>query len=257
VEPARSDIPNLDDNIANDSDSSNHISPELSAQVIANHGDECTEQNGIEYYSTENDENYLEEEIEDSHTHTQLVTIITDELIREDSPEETQLDLTDKYNHEKLDQELYTESETVVEVINDPDSDDIVAEVTDKDDEDNTFEINTMIDIGFENKINGNIQEAVSSFETAFQLTDSPDLKYLLSQELVVNYEILGQYTSAINIMKNTIGSGLVPTAGLNQAQKKLEYLQRMVEELERLGMGEVPVSEVPRLVKIKVGHNY
>jgi hypothetical protein len=119
------------------------------------------------------------------------------------------------------------------------------------------LEIKNLLDAGFAYKMEGNAVEAARSFEAAYQLTDIPDLKYLLSQELVMNYEILGQYTKAINIMKHTIGSGVIPAAGLDQAQQKLEYLHRMVEELERLGLGEVPVSEVPRLVKLKVGQIY
>lgn len=138
-----------------------------------------------------------------------------------------------------------------------PDADKLLIESPDeKDDMDDTPAVNSMIDAGFENKINGNMQEAVRCFKAALQLTDLADLKYLLSQELVLHYEILGQYNNAINVLHNIIGSGLVSTAGLDQAQQKLEYFNRMIEELERLGIGEVPVSEVPRLVKIKVGQN-
>lgn len=131
----------------------------------------------------------------------------------------------------------------------------VVNIVDERDDRDITAAINSMLDAGFEHKMEGNALETVRCFEAALNLTNSLKLKYLLSQELVSQYEILGQYTNAINIIKNIISSsGVVPTAELNQAQQKLEYLQYMLEELERLGLGDVPVSEVPRLIKIKVG---
>ena len=136
------------------------------------------------------------------------------------------------------------------------DADDLTEVPDEREDTDNTPAVNSMIDAGFENKINGNAREAIKCFKAALQLTDSADLKYLLSQELVLHYEILGQYTNAINVLHNIVGSGLVPAAGLDQALQQLEYFNRMIEELERLGIGEVPVSEVPRLVKIKVGQN-
>lgn len=213
------------------------IGNEISEQM-ADSEDKGMEQKDPEDYMAEDDETALEAEIDDS------------------APDQDSVIIADEFNQEEIHEEPPSETESLpdTEGGNEKENDTAVEVINEIDGKDNTPAINRMIDAGFENKINGNVPETVRCFEAAFQQTDSADLKYLLSQELVLHYEILGQYTNAINTINNTIGSGLVPTAGLNQAQHKLEYLQRMVEELERLGMGEVPVSEVPRLVKIKVG---
>jgi hypothetical protein len=205
----------------------------------------------------------MADDTENSSDPTSIEPGLSDQIVNFDAnsiePNETTDDSSEREETRPV-QETVT-AEAVV--INDsepeeksPDADSLIEFPDERDDMDDTPAVNSMIDAGFENKINGNMQEAISCFKAALQLTDSADLKYLLSQELVLHYEILGQYTNAINVLHNIIGSGLVSTAGLDQAQQKLEYFNRMIEELERLGIGEVPVSEVPRLVKIKVGQN-
>lgn len=122
--------------------------------------------------------------------------------------------------------------------------------------EPNLNTINNWLDAAFEHKTKENMEEAVSCFEAALQLTRDEELKYLLNQELSKNYEIMGNYSKAIQHLKDIMDNALAPVTRRNQAEERLMYLEKVVAELDRLGLGALPITQVPRLIKFRAGQN-
>ena len=97
------------------------------------------------------------------------------------------------------------------------------------------------------------LMEAVNSFEEALSLTSDYELKYLLTMELVDIYKDYGWYNRAVSILRSFIALPDHKSDIINEINQQIDYITLLATELDRLGMSNLPVSRVPRWVRLKV----
>ncbi|MGI5911919.1 MAG: hypothetical protein ACOX6E_04965 [Syntrophomonadaceae bacterium] len=113
-------------------------------------------------------------------------------------------------------------------------------------------QIKELIDMAFACR-ESNPEESAGYYQEAWRLTSDYDLKYLLTMELVEIYKENGCYNEIVRLLNTFITlPGSKPDI-LNQINRQLKYINLLVAELKRLGIGELPVSKIPRLVRLKV----
>ncbi|MDD4550387.1 MAG: tetratricopeptide repeat protein [Syntrophomonadaceae bacterium] len=110
----------------------------------------------------------------------------------------------------------------------------------------------TLIDRGFKSR-SENLNEAAEYFEQAWQLTINQELKYLLTFELCQIYKELGEYSKAEGILEQF--SVLIDERPdiIEEINEQLTRVKLLVRELNRLGLGYIPLASVPRWIRIKV----
>ncbi len=98
-----------------------------------------------------------------------------------------------------------------------------------------------------------NLDEAVRCFEEAWHLTSDYELRYLLTVELVEIFKESGGYQKAASILDSFIALPGHKSDIINEISLQLDYINLLAAELERLGIGDLPVSRIPRWVRLKV----
>ncbi len=113
-------------------------------------------------------------------------------------------------------------------------------------------EIMKLIDKGFACR-DINRKETARCFEEAWQITFDYELKYLLTVELVEIYKECGWYSKAGVILNSFIALPGHKSDIINEINRKFDYISFMAAELKRLGISDLPISKVPRWVRLKV----
>jgi|GEM_PF-5217481 len=98
-----------------------------------------------------------------------------------------------------------------------------------------------------------NLQEAADCFRQAWEITDEAELKYILTLELFNICKDLGWYGEAEDILKRYVASDKVSSEAREEINNKLFYIRLITRELEHLGIDNIPLSKVPRLVRLRV----
>lgn len=110
-----------------------------------------------------------------------------------------------------------------------------------------------LIDSGFSCR-NDKLQEAGEYFARAWHLTSDNELKYLLTIELSQIYKESGQYSKAEEILRQFAVSIDERPDIIEEIHRQLTEIKLLVTELNRLGLGELPLSRIPRWIRLKVG---
>lgn len=98
-----------------------------------------------------------------------------------------------------------------------------------------------------------NLAEAARYFEEAWHLTSDYELKYLLTVELVEIYKDNGWYKKAVSMLDSFIALPDHKSDIINEISRQFDYISLLAAELKRLGISDLPVSRVPRWVRLKV----
>ncbi|HBQ25133.1 MAG TPA: hypothetical protein DD791_01945 [Syntrophomonas sp.] len=109
-----------------------------------------------------------------------------------------------------------------------------------------------LIDNGFTYR-DINKEEAVRCFEEAWHITSNYELKHLLTIELVEIYKECGWYSRAGALLDSFIALPGHKSDIINEINCKIDYIRLLAAELERLGISDLPISRVPRWVRLKV----
>ncbi|QGT98891.1 hypothetical protein SYNTR_0298 [Candidatus Syntrophocurvum alkaliphilum] len=119
--------------------------------------------------------------------------------------------------------------------------------------ENNNQKIESLLEIAFELKSKEKLLEASKQFYEAWKLTNELDLKYMLTWELIGIYQDQGLYDE-VNAFLTEYLSLLPPDTSIyKELQHKRLFFEFTKQELEKVGMSKVPISDVPRLVRIRV----
>ncbi len=113
--------------------------------------------------------------------------------------------------------------------------------------------VNDLIDHGFGLKNEQRFMEALACFNEALDLTIDEDLYYLLLMEMVNIYKDKGMYAQAEELLFLSIGKGPMRTDIIYEIDRQLSYIRLLSVELDRLGLANTPISEVPRSVRMNV----
>lgn len=168
----------------------------------------------------------------------------------------------DNIDFDRSDQVIASVDEAIYQDIVDPqinvaadaEEEEMVDQINDKGTEkEQEQEVITLIDSGFAFKHLGMTLQVVHKFEEALAITQSSELKYLLTMELVENYKDLGRYNDARKVLEDVLRGNPDNVAIIKQVNNNLVYLSILANELEKLGAPETPVSMVPRWVRLKV----
>lgn len=98
-----------------------------------------------------------------------------------------------------------------------------------------------------------NLAKAIQCFEEAVNLTSEYELKYLLTMELVKIYKESSRYNQALSILRSFIALPNHKSAIINEIKREINYITLLVKELDRLGLSDLPVSRIPRWVRLKI----
>ena len=79
------------------------------------------------------------------------------------------------------------------------------------------------------------------------------ELRFLLIMETVNLYSDTGMYSQAEQVLFISIGKAYTRTDIIDKINRQLSYIRLLSVELDRLGLANTPISEVPRLVKLSV----
>lgn len=109
------------------------------------------------------------------------------------------------------------------------------------------------IELGFEAKSQGELGLAVDNFTRALRSTDDNELKHLLGMELVGILQSMGDYERAEIVLDDMIQNIDSQPEVVMELHQQRQYNNFLAEELNRLGMADTPIFEVPRFVRIKV----
>jgi hypothetical protein len=109
-----------------------------------------------------------------------------------------------------------------------------------------------LIDNGFACR-DSNREEAARCFEAAWQITSAYELKHLLTLELFEIYKECGWYSKAREILDSFIVLPGHKSDIINEINYQIDYISLLTAELERLGISDLPISRVPRWVRLKV----
>lgn len=109
-----------------------------------------------------------------------------------------------------------------------------------------------LIDNGFACR-DSNREEAARYFEEAWQTTSDSELRYMLTMELVEIYKDSGWYSEARAILNSFIALPGHKSDIINEINRQIDYISLLTAELERLGLSDLPISRVPRWVRLKV----
>lgn len=116
-----------------------------------------------------------------------------------------------------------------------------------------THKLDFLIENGFALKQTKSLLEAVQLFKEALELSMNEELKFLLTMEIVELYKELGMYAQAEQVLFISIGKAYTRTDIIDKIERQLSYIRLLSLELDRLGLANTPISEVPRMVKINV----
>jgi hypothetical protein len=109
-----------------------------------------------------------------------------------------------------------------------------------------------LIDNGFACR-DSNKEQAARYFEEAWQTTSDSGLRYMLTLELVEIYKESGWYSEARAILNSFIALPGHKSDIINEINRQIDYISLLTAELERLGISDLPISRVPRWVRLKV----
>ena len=109
-----------------------------------------------------------------------------------------------------------------------------------------------LINNGFDCR-DSNIEEAARYFKEAWQATSEYELKRMLTAELVEIYKECGRYSKARTILDSFIALPGHKSDIINEINRQIDYISLLTAELERLGISDLPISRVPRWVRLKV----
>lgn len=113
--------------------------------------------------------------------------------------------------------------------------------------------INQLIDQAFRLKNESHYMEALDFFAEALDINADEDLSYLLIMEMVNIYKDMGMYARAEELLFLSIGKAHSRTDIIDEIERQLSYIRLLSVELDRLGLANTPISEVPRLVRMNV----
>lgn len=114
--------------------------------------------------------------------------------------------------------------------------------------------LSSNLDMAFQYKNEGNYIKSIEYFMNIWENRKDYDLKYLVTIEIVQQYKLLGMYSEAQALLT----SFFEETQGLNHnmargLKEELILITLILEEISRLKLGEVPMENLPRLVKVKI----
>ena len=109
------------------------------------------------------------------------------------------------------------------------------------------------IELGFEAKSQGDLGLAVDNFTRALRSTGDNELKHLLGMELVGILQSMGDYERAEIVLDDLIQNIDGQPEVVMELHQQRQYNNLLADELNRLGMVDTPIFEVPRFVRIKV----
>jgi len=109
------------------------------------------------------------------------------------------------------------------------------------------------IEKAFAAKFKGDYEKAAREFEHVWQLTDDPELVYLVGMEVVMLYREMGQYDEALRVLTLLSTSDLVHPARLVEVLREMEHLLTTRRLLHEIGLPDLPAARVPRLIRLKV----
>ena len=109
-----------------------------------------------------------------------------------------------------------------------------------------------LIDNGFACR-DVNKKEAAGYFEEAWHNTSEYELRYMLTVELLEIYKECGCYSRAESILNSFIALPGHKSDIINEINRQIDYISLLTAELERLGISDLPISRVPRWVRLKV----
>lgn len=109
------------------------------------------------------------------------------------------------------------------------------------------------IELGFEAKSQGDLGLAVDNFTRALRSTGDNELKHLLGMELVGILQSMGDYERAETVLDDLIQNIDGQPEVVMELHQQRQYNNLLADELNRLGMVDTPIFEVPRFVRIKV----
>jgi hypothetical protein len=109
-----------------------------------------------------------------------------------------------------------------------------------------------LIDNGFACR-DVNKEEAAGYFEEAWHNTSEYELRYMLTMELLQIYKECGCYSRAESILNSFIALPGHKSDIINEINRQIDYISLLTAELERLGISDLPISRVPRWVRLKV----
>jgi len=110
----------------------------------------------------------------------------------------------------------------------------------------------SLIDYAFACR-SADLAEAARCFEEAWHLTSDYELKYLLTVELAEIFKESGWYKKAASMLDSFIALPNHKSDIINEISRQFDYISLLAAELERLGISDLPVSRIPRWVRLKV----
>lgn len=113
--------------------------------------------------------------------------------------------------------------------------------------------VNQLIDQAFKLKKAQYTAQALECLAQALEITSDEDLSYLLLMEMVNIYKDMGRYNQAEELLFASIGKAYRRTDIIDAIKRQLSYIRMLSFELDRLGLANTPISEVPRLVRKNV----
>jgi len=115
-------------------------------------------------------------------------------------------------------------------------------------------EINALIEEAFVYKSQNHYSLAVQCLNKVLNLTNEAELKYMALKEQIYLLKQLGQYNEAIDLVQSFVNHSWPEADIMNDIQNELEYLVRLKNELDYLKIGNLPIAQVPRWIKLKLG---
>lgn len=111
-----------------------------------------------------------------------------------------------------------------------------------------------LIENGFAMKQEQRYQEAMAFFQAASEISLDEELKFLLLMELVELQKEMGMYAQAEQVLfHSSIGKAYTRTDIIDKINRQLSYIRLLSVELDRFGLSNTPLSDVPREIKISI----
>lgn len=112
-------------------------------------------------------------------------------------------------------------------------------------------QLDHFIENGFAMKQAQRFVEAMQYFEKAAAFTADEELKYLLTMETVELHKEMGMYAQAEQVLfHSSNGKAYTRTDIIDKINRQLSYVRLLSLELDRLGLSNTPIGEVPSEIK-------
>lgn len=114
--------------------------------------------------------------------------------------------------------------------------------------------LDALIENGFTSKQAQRYLEAIQFFNAAAEIAADEELKYLLTMEMVELLKEAGSYVQAEQVLfLSSIGKAYKRTDIIDKINRQLSYIRFLAVELDRLGLSNTPIADVPSEVKTSI----